>query len=331
MSTTATLTIKIDGHEARLSAGEASSRVGRFYTEADAGSRSALKSWVRLGTVLLQLRPQFQHGDWCDFLKASGIKHLASATRAVNLAKKYASTEGELDQGKVKELFARWSSEHPHLPMPNPAQPSLSAAMVVAGMKGPNCVRAHNLNTANSGHCGLSSPPKLGEGLGEGLSDDEMFIRAAANSGDDGLDLAESGGGDDGELELDGAGFDDDEFPQDDGFDHDASDSELVGNGVGEGEDADFGGAAELNTPFMETRTEGAATKIVAAPSVVAGSRVTAKGGANQLTLAAMYEEAAAKAVALMKMFERHEVTDGMARAFVAWYDAAVAKGEVAA
>lgn len=67
-------------------------------------SQSLLRSRIRLGVMLLQVRPQIRHGQWIKWLANAKI-HRRSAHRWANMAFELADSNGELDTVKVRDLM----------------------------------------------------------------------------------------------------------------------------------------------------------------------------------------------------------------------------------
>lgn len=130
----APLAIFLDGASITLTREQAVAQIGGTYRQAREADAASLKAWVRLGAILLQLRPKFVRGEWGPFLKTCGIEHLNETSRAINAARELANAHGHLDTEKLQQLFARWNAENPSRPL-DLVRASVHTASIALGMK----------------------------------------------------------------------------------------------------------------------------------------------------------------------------------------------------
>jgi hypothetical protein len=130
------MAISLDGASITLTREQAVAQIGGVYRQAREADAASLKAWVRLGAILLQLRPKFVKGEWGPFLKTCGIEHLNETSRAINAARELGNAHGHLDTEKLQQLFARWNAENPGRPL-NAERPTVHTASIALGLKRP--------------------------------------------------------------------------------------------------------------------------------------------------------------------------------------------------
>lgn len=99
------------GSRVRMGARDLAARVHELNSQAVRARGDELRAAVRLGAVLIQVRPQLPHGKWISWLHANGVKH-NHAKRAVNLAARYADSHGELDEPALVAAIDAFNAAH---------------------------------------------------------------------------------------------------------------------------------------------------------------------------------------------------------------------------